>query len=102
MIKTETMYCISNDGTQLEYGAKYDGEVYGTYFHTNGSRYSADRFSMNKPPTGEPMHLKPKAEIADSYNFNDPSWSKLMNLANLSKKHKCEAYFVELLTDGLI
>jgi hypothetical protein len=101
MIKTETMYCISNDGTQLEYGSMYDGEFYGTYFHTNGSRYSADRFSKNKPPTGESMLLKPKCDAPNNVS-NDTKWSKVQRLAEISRKHKCEAYFVELLTEGLL
>lgn len=102
MIKTETMYCISSDGTQLEYGSVYDGEFYGTYFHTNGSRYSADRFSKSKPPTGEPLNLKPKSEGGITATIKELHWSRIKNLAELSKKHKCEAYFVELLTEGLL
>lgn len=101
MIKTVTMYCISDQGTELEYGEVYDGEFYGTYFHTNGARYSADRFSMAKPPTGEPLNLKPKGDVSNIAS-NAPHWGKVRRYAELSKKHKCEAFFVELLTEGLL
>ena len=96
------MYCISSDGTQLEYGSVYDGEFYGTYFHTNGSRYSADRFSKSKPPMGENLYLKPKSDGVIISTANEVRLINIMKLAELSKKHKCEAYFVELLTDGLL
>ena len=95
------MYCISSDGTQLEYGSVYDGEFYGTYFHTNGSRYSADRFSTAKPPKDEPLNLKPKGDVSN-IAAKAPHWHKVQRYAELSKKHKCEAFFVELLTEGLL
>ena len=96
------MYCISSDGTQLEYGSVYDGEFYGTYFHTNGSRYSSDRFSKSKPPTGEPLNLKPKSEGGITSTANELRLINIMKLAELSKKHKSEAFFVELFADGLL
>jgi hypothetical protein len=101
MIKTVTMYCISEQGTELEYGEVYDGEFYGTYFHTNGGRYSADRFSTAKPPKDEPLNLKPKGDLSNIAS-NAPHWHKVQRYAELSKKHKCESFFVELLIEGLI
>lgn len=101
MIKTVRMYCISEQGTELEFGEMYDGEFCGTYFHTNGSRYTADRFSISKPAPEKPVYFKPKGDVT-AIASNAPHWNKVKRYAELSRKHKCEAYFVELLTEGLI
>jgi hypothetical protein len=47
------------------------------------------------------MNLKPKGDVSNIAS-NAPHWGKVRRYAELAKKHKCEAFFVELITEGLI
>ena len=89
------MYCISNQGTDLVYGNMYEGELYATYFITNGNRYSSNRFSITEPPQEQPIYLKEKP-------IEETRIDKIKRYALHAKACGSQEFFVDLILEDIL
>lgn len=89
------MYCISEQDTDLVYGNLYEGELYATYFITNGNRYSSNRFSITEPPQEQPIYLKKKPPI-------EPRIDKIKRYALHAKACGSQEFFVDLILEDIL